>query len=171
MKRAAFSGRGPFLVKLLFVCTGNICRSPTADGIMRARIAAANLGDRMSCESAGTHGYHVGDPPDSRSIAMARQHDIDISGLRARKAVAADLDEFDVIAVMEEAHRRHLLGLRRAPPRAEIRLLPSFFGLENEVPDPYYDDRSFQSVYRLIERGVDAMFAEVRHRFKLTCGH
>ena len=64
------------MVKLLFVCTGNICRSPTADGIMRARIAAANLGDRMSSESAGTQGYHVGDPPDSRSIAMARQHEI-----------------------------------------------------------------------------------------------
>ena len=167
MKRAAISGRGPFLVKLLFVCTGNICRSSTADGIMRARIAAANLGDRMSCESAGTHGYHVGDPPDSRSIAMARQHGIDISMLRARKVVAADLDTFDVIAVMEQAHRRHLLALRSAPPRAEIRLLPSFFGLENEVPDPYYDDKSFLSVYRLIERGVDAMFAELRHRFKL----
>lgn len=121
----------------------------------------------MSSESAGTQGYHVGKPPDSRAIAMARRHGVDISDLRARKVVAADLDEFDVIAVMEEAHRRHLLSLRGAPPRAEIRLLPSFFGLENEVPDPYYDDRSFLSVYRLIERGVDAMFAEIRFRFKL----
>lgn len=155
------------MVKLLFVCTGNICRSPTADGIMRARIGAAGLGGRMMSDSAGTHGYHVGDPPDLRSIAMARQHGIDISELRARKVVAADLDEFDVIAVMEEGHRRHLLSLRAAPPRAEIRLLPSFFGLESEVPDPYYDDKSFLSVYRLIERGVDAMFAEVCHRFKL----
>ena len=134
---------------------------------MRARIAAAGLSDRLSCESAGTHGYHVGDPPDQRAIATARRFGIDISKLRARKAEPGDLDEFDVIAVMEEAHRRHLLALRSAPPRAEIRLLPSFFGLESEVPDPYHDDRSFHSVYRLIERGVDAMFAEVRHRFKL----
>jgi protein-tyrosine phosphatase len=134
---------------------------------MRARIAAAGLADKMSCESAGTHGYHVGDPPDSRSIAMAREHGIDISFLRARKVTADDLDSFDVIAVMEQAHRRHLLALRSAPPRAEIRLLPSFYGLESEVPDPYYNEKSFLSVYKLIERGVDAMFAEVKHRFKL----
>lgn len=153
------------MVKLLFVCTGNICRSPTADGIMRARICAAGLSDRISCESAGTHGYHAGDPPDPRSIVMARKFGVEIGDLRARKVVAADLDEFDVIAVMEEAHRRHLLALRPEPPRAEIRLLPSFFGLENEVPDPYYDDRSFIAVFKLIERGVDAMFAEIRHRF------
>lgn len=155
------------LVKLLFVCTGNICRSPTADGIMRARVQAAGLSHKILCDSAGTHGYHVGDPPDSRSIAMAKQNGVTISGLRARKVVATDLDEFDVIAVMEHAHRRHLLALRPEPPRAEIRLLPSFFGLDAEVPDPYYDDKSFLSVYRLIERGVDAMFAEVKHRFKL----
>jgi protein-tyrosine phosphatase len=156
------------LVKLLFVYTGNICRSPTAHGLMRARIESAGLTERIQCDSAGTHGYHQGEPPDRRSIATARQFGIEIDDLRARKAVPADLDEFDIIAVMEEAHRRHLLGLRSAPPRAEIRLLPSFFGLENEVPDPYYDDKSFLSVYRLIERGVDAMFAEVCHRFKLS---
>ena len=132
---------------------------------MRARIRAAGLSDRISCESAGTQGYHVGDPPDSRSIAMARKFGVEIGDLRARKVAPADLDEFDVIAVMEEAHRRHLLALRTEPPRAEIRLLPSFFGLENEVPDPYYDDRSFIAVYKLIERSVDAMFAEIRHRF------
>jgi protein-tyrosine phosphatase len=117
------------------------------------------------CDSAGTHGYHAGDPPDPRSIAMARKFDVDIGNLRARKVVPQDLDEFDVIAVMEREHRRHLLALRPAPPRAEIRLLPSFFGLESEVPDPYYDDRSFMTVFKLIERGVDAMFAEIRHRF------
>jgi len=96
---------------------------------------------------------------------MARKFDVDIGNLRARKVVPQDLDEFDVIAVMEREHRRHLLALRPAPPRAEIRLLPSFFGLESEVPDPYYDDRSFMTVFKLIERGVDAMFAEIRHRF------
>jgi protein-tyrosine phosphatase len=156
------------LVKLLFVCTGNICRSPTAHGLMRARVEAAGLSRQIQCDSAGTHGYHQGEPPDSRSIATARQFGVEIGDLRARKTVPADLDEFDVIAVMEEGHRRHLLSLRAAAPRAEIRLLPSFFGLESEVPDPYYDDKSFLSVYRLIERGVDAMFAEICHRFKLA---
>ncbi len=150
------------MVKILFVCTGNICRSPTADGILRARIAEAGLDHAITCDSAGMHGYHAGDPPDPRSIATAHRFGIDISDLRARKVRAADLDAFDIIAVMEQAHRRGLLALRPTPPRAEIRLLPSWLGEAGDVPDPYYDDRSFMPVYRLIERSVDALFAEVR---------
>lgn len=156
------------MVKLLFVCTGNICRSPTADGIMRARIRDAGLEDRISCDSAGTHGYHIGDPPDPRSIATARRFGVEIGDLRARKAVPADLDIFDIIAVMENAHHRHLLALRPTPPRAEIRLLPSWLGEPGEVPDPYYDDRSFEGVYRLIERSVDALFADVQTRLTVA---
>lgn len=147
---------------MLFICTGNICRSPTADGILRARIREAGLDDQISCESAGMHGYHAGDPPDRRSIAMARGFGIEIGDLRARKVRPEDLDDFDIIAVMENAHRRQLLALRSAPPRAVIRLLPSWLGESGEVPDPYYDDRGFESVYRLIERSVDALFAEIR---------
>jgi len=150
------------LVKLLFVCTGNICRSPTAHGILRARIRAAGLEAHIACDSAGTHGYHVGDPPDPRSIATARQFGVEIGDLRARKVRVGDLDEFDIIAVAENAHRRALLALRATPPRAVIRLLPSWLGETGEVPDPYYDDRSFAAVYRLIERSVDALFAEVK---------
>jgi protein-tyrosine phosphatase len=152
------------VVKLLFVCTGNICRSPTADGIMRARIRDAGLADRIVCDSAGTHGYHAGDPPDPRSIATARRFGVEIGDLRARKVIPSDLDDFDFIAVMEDAHRRHLLSLRSTPPRAEIRLLPSYFGDGREVPDPYYDDGSFVAVYRLIERGVEGMFDHVKSR-------
>ena len=150
------------MVKLLFVCTGNICRSPTADGIMRARIRDAGLQDLLSCDSAGTHGYHAGDPPDPRSIATARQFGVEIGDLRARKTRPADLDEFDIIAAMENAHLRHLRALRPEPPSARIALLPSWLGESGEVPDPYYDDGSFVGVYRLIERSVDALFAEVR---------
>lgn len=108
------------------------------------------------------HGYHAGDPPDSRSIAMARRFGIELGDLRARKVRLEDLDEFDVIAVMEKAHHRQLLALRKAAPRAVIRLLPSWLGESGEVPDPYYDEGSFERVYRLIERSVDAMFAEIR---------
>ena len=150
------------MVKLLFVCTGNICRSPTADGILRARIREAGLADCISCDSAGMHGYHAGEPPDPRSIATARQFGVEIGDLRARKIVPSDLDEFDIIAVMENAHRRQLLALRPQPPRGTVRLLPSWLGEPGEVPDPYYDDGSFVRVYRLIERSVDALFAEIR---------
>jgi len=150
------------LVKLLFVCTGNICRSPTADGIMRARIRDAGLADRISCDSAGMHGYHAGDPPDPRSITTARQFGVELGDLRARKMVPSDLDTFDIIAAMENAHLRQIRALRPEPPRGIVRLLPSWAGEAGEVPDPYYDDRSFVPVYRLIERSVDALFAEVR---------
>ena len=150
------------MVKLLFVCTGNICRSPTADGIMRARIREAGLANRISCDSAGMHGYHAGDPPDQRSIATARQFGVEIGDLRARKMVPSDLDEFDIIAAMENAHLRQIRALRPEPPLGIVRLLPSWAGETGEVPDPYYDDRSFVGVYRLIERSVDALFAEVR---------
>ena len=152
------------MVKLLFVCTGNICRSPTADGILRARIRDAGLADRISCDSAGMHGYHAGDPPDSRSIATARQFGVELGDLRARKMVPSDLDEFDIIAAMENAHLRQIRALRPEPPRGIVRLLPSWVGETGEVPDPYYDDRSFVGVYRLIERSVDALFAEVRSK-------
>ncbi len=129
---------------------------------MRARIREAGLTDRISCDSAGTHGYHAGDPPDPRSIATAHQFGVGIDDLRARKVRISDLDEFDIIAVMETSHHRQLLALRPEPPRAQIRLLPSWLGETGEVPDPYYDDRSFVGVYRLIERSVDALFAEIR---------
>ena len=152
------------MVKLLFVCTGNICRSPTAEGLMRARIREAGLEDRVLCDSAGIQGYHAGEPPDQRSIATAGNFGIELGSLRARKVTPADLDTFDIIAVMENTHRRQLLALRPTPPRAEIRLLPSWLGEPGEVPDPYYDDHSFLPVYRLIERSVDALLAEVRGR-------
>ena len=135
---------------------------------MRARIRAAGLTDQVWCDSAGTHGYQAGDPPDPRSTATARDFGVEIGDLRARKVAPADLDSFDIIAVMENAHHRHLLALRPTPPRAEIRLLPSWLGEPGEVPDPYYDDRSFEGVYRLIERSVDALFADVRTRLTVA---
>jgi protein-tyrosine phosphatase len=150
------------LIKLLFICTGNICRSPTAHGLFRARIREAGLEDRIACDSAGMQGYHAGEPPDPRSIAMARRFGVELGDLRARKVRPGDLDDFDIIAVMEKAHHKQLLALRTAPPRAVIRLLPSWLEEPGEVPDPYYDDRSFEAVYHLIERSVDALFAEVR---------
>ena len=154
------------MVKLLFVCTGNICRSPTAEGIFRQRLRECGLEERILVDSAGMHGFHHGEPPDRRSIATARQFGIDIADLRARQVRPIDLDLFDIIAVMEQSHRRQLLKLRSAPPKGEVRLL-----LGNaEVPDPYYDDSHFVPVYRIIEQGVDALFAEVRNKLNGSSG-
>jgi protein-tyrosine phosphatase len=151
------------LVKLLFVCTGNICRSPIAEGIFRHRVRAAGLEREISFDSAGIHGFHRGEPPDRRAIATARQFGVEIGDLRARAVAAPDLDRYDIIAVMERAHRRQLLALRSAPPSAEIRLLLG----EQDVPDPYYDDALFMPVYRLIEQGVDALFDQVAQKLAI----
>jgi protein-tyrosine phosphatase len=150
------------MVKLLFVCTGNICRSSTAHGILRHRLAAAGLADQVAVASAGTHGYHRGEPPDPRAIATARRFGVDISDLRAQRVSASDLDRFDRIVVMAEEHRRALLGLRPGAPAARIDRLLDVAGLAQDVPDPYYDDDSFLPVYRLIDQGIEALLTRLR---------
>ncbi len=149
-------------MKILFVCTGNICRSPTADAVLRARAAA--LGLDWTIDSAGTHGYHVGDPPDSRSIRMAAYKGVDMRDLRARKVSPEDFGVFDLILAMDSGHFDLLE--RQCPPehKGKIRLFLAESGLSDEagfdVPDPYYGGlEGFESVYSLIERGVDALMA------------
>jgi protein-tyrosine phosphatase len=149
------------LVKVLFVCTGNICRSPTADGLLRAQVAAAGLAQRITVDSAGTHGYHSGDPPDPRSVATARRHGVHLDGLRSRKLVAADFTSFQIIAALDRSHLSHLLTACPPDHRDRIRLLMSFApgGLADEVPDPYYGgEDGFETVFRMIERGVAGLF-------------
>lgn len=149
-------------MNILFVCTGNICRSPTAEAIMRARTASLGLDWRV--DSAGTHGYHVGDPPDSRAIRIAAYKGVDMADLRARQVTAADFEAFDWLFAMDRGHRDILF--RRAPPacRGKIRLFlemaavpgPSGF----DVPDPYYGAlEGFEGVYNLIDRGVGGVMA------------
>lgn len=158
------------VIKILFVCTGNICRSPTADGLMRARVAEAGLSDCIEVDSAGTHGYHVGEPPDRRSIAEARLHNVDISRLRSRQLIEEDFHRSNIIAVMERRHLRHLLD--RCPPGREDRLhlLMSFASdaPTEEVPDPYYDDDGFDLVFRMIDDGVRGLLDHVRRTYLST---
>ncbi|MDX2221647.1 MAG: low molecular weight protein-tyrosine-phosphatase, partial [Rhodospirillaceae bacterium] len=90
--------------RVLFVCTGNICRSPTAEGVFRHLVAEAGLADRIDVDSAGTHGYHVGEPPDSRSVAAAARRGIDIAGQRARRVQPEDFDRFDLVLALDQGH-------------------------------------------------------------------
>lgn len=127
---------------ILFVCLGNICRSPLADGALRHRVRQLDLG--WTVDSAGTGGWHRGDPPDPRAIAVARAHGVDISGLRGRQVSAADFDRFDLILAMDHDN---LAGLRRIAPvgaPADLRLaLDLVPGREGQaVADPYYGDAS-----------------------------
>lgn len=154
--------RGPQVSSLLLVCLGNICRSPLAEGILRSKAAAQGLALRL--DSVGTGDWHVGEPPDPRTVAVARRHGLDISGLRARQLRAADFSDFGLIlcadrSVLAEVHRR-------APARATVHsaLLLDWAGIDRngDVPDPYTGGaEEFLAVYRLLERAADGVLARL----------
>ena len=155
---------------VLFVCTGNICRSPTAEGVLRSRLAAAGLDGRVAVDSAGTHGYHIDEPPDSRAIRMAARRGYDLQHQRARKIGPADYQGFDMILAMD---RGHLSALRRlCPPAYEPRLrlfldaAPAGAGCRGlDVPDPYYGGpQDFELMLDMIETGVEGLMAELLDR-------
>ena len=153
------------MVKVLFVCTGNICRSPTAEGVFRKLVAGAGLNHAVVIDSAGTHGYHVGEPPDERSCAAALKRAIDISAQRARRVSRADFAEFDLILAMDRGHYRALRAM--APPQAaeRVRLFLDYapeLGVE-DVPDPYYGGPDgFEDVLDLIETAAERLLDDLR---------
>jgi len=128
------------MTKLLFVCLGNICRSPSAENIMNHLIEKAGLGDRITCDSAGTAGYHIGSPPDSRMAMAARKRDIELLGA-ARQFQKKDFEDFDLILAMDRENYRNILALDKAGKyQDKVRLMCDFcqkYDLK-EVPDPYY---------------------------------
>lgn len=150
-------------MRFLMVCTGNICRSPMAEGVMRRRIDEAGLGKRFSVDSAGTHGYHIGDPPDRRAQAAAARRGYSIGHQRARQVSAIDYSRFELLVAMD---RGHATLLRRALPDAalaeRLTLLLHHHPTKTspDVPDPYYgDDRDFEHALDLIEAGIDGLIA------------
>jgi len=142
------------MIKVLFVCTGNICRSPTAEGVFRHLVEAAGLADALHADSAGTHGYHIGEAPDPRSIAAAKARGFDLSALRARRVHRDDFQAFDFILAMDREHFAHLEAMRPKDARAEVKLFLDYYpgGTLQDVPDPYYGDRrGFDHVLDLVE--------------------
>lgn len=155
------------MYKILFVCTGNICRSPTADAVLRDRIAALGLAARLSCDSAGTHGYHVGEAPDPRSISMAAKHGIDMAGLRARRFTAADFGAFDLVLAMDRGHLALLADMARGPQdMAKLKLFGAYCAQtpDSDIPDPYYGPESgFARVFEMTRDGVDGILRTLGH--------
>ena len=151
--------------KILFVCTGNICRSPTAEGVLRHYLGREGLADAITVDSAGTHGYHIGEAPDSRSIAAARKRGVSIDGLRARKVEKNDFHHFDLILGLD---RGHVDWLKRAAPanaKADIALCLEYAGNggEKEVPDPYYGNaEGFEHVLDLLEAAMPEIITKLR---------
>jgi protein-tyrosine phosphatase len=151
---------------VLMVCTGNICRSPTADGLLRHALQKAGLSHRVLVDSAGTHDYHVGDPPDRRSVATARRHGVDLASLRARQVALQDFASFDLVLAMDDGHYRQLLRLCPPPYRDRVKLYLSYapqFG--RDVPDPYYGNGDgFDLVWQMCEAATEALVSEIRSR-------
>lgn len=146
---------------------GNICRSPTAEGVLRAKLAAAGLDDWVELDSAGTHGYHVGRAPDPRSQQCALRRGYDLSALRARQVRAEDFARFDLVLAMDHDN---LAGLRALCPSAgdeQLRLLMSFATRHraDEVPDPSYGEGDgFERVLDYIEDACDGVVEMLRRR-------
>ena len=139
--------------RVLFVCMGNICRSPTAEGVFRHFVAEASLDDRIETDSAGTHAYHVGEPPDRRAVAAAERRGISLDGIRARRVTESDYDQFDYIIAMDSDNLASLKDDEPDNARASIHLFLEFAEIAaTEVPDPYYGGAAgFERVLDLVE--------------------
>jgi protein-tyrosine phosphatase len=151
--------------RVLFVCMGNICRSPAGEGVFTKMVTDAGLSDRIEIDSAGTLGMHTGNRADSRMRAAASERGYDLTS-RARKVVAADLDHFDLVLTMDEDNRRNVLALAQTDvQRARVRPFCSFCQThqETEVPDPYYGGpQGFERVLDLLEDGCLGVLAWVK---------
>jgi protein-tyrosine phosphatase len=155
-------------MRILFVCMGNICRSPTAEGVMRRLLRDAGLEDAIEIDSAGTGGWHAGEPPDARATEAARLRGVRLEGA-ARQVTAADFEDFDLIVAMDRANLRELLALAPDEEAAEkVRLLREFDPAsadagDLDVPDPYYGgERGFERVLDLVEAACRGLLGELR---------
>lgn len=152
---------------MLFVCMGNICRSPTAHGVFRALVHAENLADVIRIDSAGTHAYHVGNPPDRRARETAQRRGIDLSDLVARRVEATDFDRFDLIVAMDQDNYLSLSEICPDEHRGKLHLFMDFAPQmrTREVPDPYYGGAAgFERVFDLVEAASAGLLAEIRRR-------
>lgn len=149
---------------VLFVCMGNICRSPLAEGVLRG-VAARDDAIQLRVDSAGTHAYHVGEPPDPRAIAAAQRRGYDITRLRARTVKAEDFNRFDLIVAMDRDNLS-ILRQRARGADTELALFMQYAGAaETDVPDPYYgDEHAFEHALDLIEQGIASLIEQLRQR-------
>lgn len=161
-------------LRVLFVCTGNICRSPTAHAVFLQRVREAGLAGRIEVDSAGTHGFHAGQAPDHRSTVAAAHRGYDLRDQRARQIEAADLSTFDYVLAMDGDNLAMLQALMStggvSTPRARVGLLLDYVEdvAGQDVPDPYYGARNgFEEVLDLVERGAEQLLAHVRQQHGL----
>lgn len=154
-------------VKVLFVCTGNICRSPTAEGVARSVAARMGVADRFEFDSAGTHDYHAGEGPDPRTAAAARRRGYDLASLRARQVTAHDFVHYDYVLAMAGEHLEWLQRVCPRPHLQKLGLLLEFSGRldQADVPDPYYGGaQGFEQVLDLVEGAATGLIRRLTAR-------
>lgn len=155
-------------VSVLFVCTGNICRSPTAEGVFRHLVVESGLSKYIAVDSAGTHSYHIGEPPDERSVEVAMRRGYDMTGQLARRLKESDFRTFDLVLAMDRGHLRHLTAMAPGDTYERVKLFLSYApgdaGLD--VPDPYYGGANgFEQVLDLVEAGSKGLLEAVQREF------
>ena len=154
------------MTSILFVCMGNICRSPTAEGVFRHHAEQAGVVDRLDIDSAGTHAYHSGEPADRRARAAAERRGISLDGIHARRVVDVDFERFDYILAMDEDNLARLQDESPEEHRHKLRLFLEFAEVsETEVPDPYYGGAAgFEHVLDLVEEASRGLLEEIGAR-------
>lgn len=154
-------------VSVVFVCMGNICRSPTAEAVFRHYVESAGLAKQISIDSAGTHDYHIGDKPDSRAQRAAQQRGYDMSELRGRQVVEEDFRQFDYVLAMDGANLAILQRINPPDSDSQVGLFLEYarHHIEREVPDPYYGGADgFERVLDMVEDAAQGLLEEIRQR-------
>ena len=154
-------------IAVLFVCMGNICRSPTAEAVFRHYVENAGMSEKILIDSAGTHDYHIGDAPDMRTQRAAQQRGYNMGGLRGRQVEAGDLQRFDYVLAMDEANLAILQRLMPPDGGAQPRLFLDYarHHAEREVPDPYYGGADgFERVLDMVEDAAEGLLQQIRRR-------
>jgi protein-tyrosine phosphatase len=155
---------------VLFVCAGNLCRSPMSQGVFEKLVRDAGLAEKIIVDSAGTHTYYVKSPPDIRAQEVAQQRGYDLSRQRARRVTASDFYEFDYIVAMDDSNFAYLTSICPPDLQHKLSLLMNFASIRlgSEIPDPYYGSRKgFERVLDLIEPAVAGLFRTIRRRHRL----
>jgi len=153
-------------IKVLFVCMGNICRSPTAHGVFQSVVDANGLGSLIEVDSAGTHSYHIGSPPDLRSQAAAQTRGVNLATLSARRFVSDDFVEFDYLLGMDRSNLADMLAIKPDNASAQLKLMLEYSQKfdQSEVPDPYFGNEGFDLVYDMIDDASQGLLREIRER-------
>jgi protein-tyrosine phosphatase len=154
------------MINVLFVCLGNICRSPMAEGVFRDFLKKENLSSKVSVDSAATSSWHIGSPPHKGTLAILKKYNISAQGLVGRQLTKEDFETFDYIIGMDESNVQNIFEITSKPKHPKIIRLLDLTQHNKDVPDPYYTG-DFEETYQLVSEGCQALLEKIRHEHNL----